>query len=228
MILDFVPVHFALDDYGLKNYDGTSLYEYPHNSVGYNEWGSCNFMHSRGETCSFLQSAAYYWLKEYHFDGLRMDAVGNLIYWQGDKKRGENQLAIKFIQNMNAGLKQRMPDIMLFAEDSTPYKNVTSPTFMNGLGFDFKWDMGWMNDTLSYFQMSPAQRKQNYHKLTFSMHYFYDEHFVLPLSHDEVVHGKGTIVQKMNGSYEQEISTGKSLIPLYVCSSRQETEFYGK
>lgn len=106
VILDFVPVHFAVNDYGFLKYDGTALYEYPHSDIGINEWGSCNFMHSRGEVRSFLQSSAYYWLKEFHFDGLRIDAVSNLIYWQGDKERGENPSAIRFIQTMNAGLKK--------------------------------------------------------------------------------------------------------------------------
>lgn len=202
VILDFVPVHFAVNDYALANYDGTALYEYPHVDVGRNEWGSCNFMHSRGEVCSFLQSSAYYWLKEFHFDGLRMDAVGNLIYWQGNKDRGENVAALKFIRTMNQGLKERMPDCLLFAEDSTPYPGVTRPVKDGGLGFDYKWDLGWMNDTLSYFQADPQERKAKYHQLTFSMHYFYNERYLLPLSHDEVVHGKAAIAQKMNGGYD--------------------------
>ena len=202
VILDFVPVHFAVNDYALANYDGTALYEYPNIAVGRNEWGSCNFMHSRGEVCSFLQSCALYWLQEFHFDGLRMDAVGNLIYWQGDSNRGENLSALKFLKTMNQGLKERLPDVMLFAEDSTPYQGVTKAVSEGGLGFDYKWDLGWMNDTLSYFQSSPEQRKEQYHKLTFSMMYFYNEKYLLPLSHDEVVHGKATIAQKMNGGYD--------------------------
>ena len=202
VLLDFVPVHFATDDYGLKRYDGGELYEYPSRDVGVSEWGSCNFMHSRGEVCSFLQSCALYWLQEFHFDGLRMDAVGNLIYWQGDSNRGENLSALKFLKTMNQGLKERLPDVMLFAEDSTPYQGVTKAVSEGGLGFDYKWDMGWMNDTLSYFQSSPEQRKEQYHKLTFSMMYFYNEKYLLPLSHDEVVHGKATIAQKMNGGYD--------------------------
>lgn len=113
VILDFVPVHFAVNDYALAEYDGTALYEYPNMAVGRNEWGSCNFMHSRGEVCSFLQSSAYYWLREFHFDGLRMDAVGNLIYWQGDANRGENLAALKFIRTMNQGLKERVPECLL-------------------------------------------------------------------------------------------------------------------
>lgn len=141
VILDFVPVHFAVNDYALLRYDGTSLYEYPHSDVGVNEWGSCNFMHSRGEVRSFLQSSAYYWLKEFHFDGLRVDAVSNLIYWQGIKERGENQAAICFIQTMNAGLKKRCPNAILIAEDSSVYPGVTTAVKDGGLGFDYKWEM---------------------------------------------------------------------------------------
>lgn len=227
VILDFVPVHFAVNDYALKNYDGTALYEYPHTSVGYNEWGSCNFMHSRGEVCSFLQSSAYYWLKEFHFDGLRMDAVGNLIYWQGNSERGENKSAIKFLQNMNEGLKKRMGDVLLFAEDSSAYQGVTLPVSKDGLGFDFKWDMGWMNDTLAFFRSSPKERTEKYHKLTFSMHYFYNERFILPLSHDEVVHGKATIVQKMNGEYEQKFPQARALYLYMYAHPGKKLNFMG-
>ena len=227
VILDFVPVHFALDDYALKNYDGTPLYEYPHSSIGYNEWGSCNFMHSRGEVCSFLQSCAYYWLHKFHFDGLRVDAVGNLIYWQGNKSRGENKSAIRFLQNMNMGLKERINDILLFAEDSSDYPGVTHPVEKNGLGFDFKWDMGWMNDTLSYFQSLPEERTDKYHNITFSMMYFYDEHYILPLSHDEVVHGKATIVQKMSGDYQQKFPQAKALYLYMYAHPGKKLNFMG-
>ena len=200
VIMDFVPVHFAVNDYALWKYDGTSIYEYPHNDAGVNEWGSCNFMHSRGEVRSFLQSSAYYWLKEFHFDGLRVDAVSNLIYWQGKPERGENQLTLQFIRTLNKGLKERIPSVVLIAEDSSTYNGVTRSVEAGGLGFDYKWDLGWMNDTLSYMQAPPQERKEKYHKLTFSMDYFYNEAYLLPLSHDEVVHGKASIVQKMNGA----------------------------
>lgn len=200
VIIDFVPVHFAVNDYALWNYDGTSIYEYPHNDIGFNQWGSCNFMHSRGEVRSFLQSSAYYWLKEFHFDGLRTDAVNNLIYWQGTPERGTNQPAIQFIQNMNRGLKERIPSALLIAEDSSAYQGVTAPVEKGGLGFDYKWDLGWMNDTLTFLQSPPSVRSEQYHKLTFSMDYFYNERYLLPLSHDETVHGKAAVVQKMNGS----------------------------
>lgn len=211
VLMDFVPVHFAVDYYGLAHYDGTALYEYSHHHVGSNEWGSLNFMHSRGEVCSFLQSAANFWLEEFHFDGLRMDAIRNLIYWQGDENRGENKHAINFLKTMNQGLKRRHPSAILAAEDSTAYHNVTKPVHKGGLGFDYKWDMGWMHDTLEYFQTDPEYRSRDYHKLTFSMHYYYNERFLLPLSHDEVVHGKATIAQKMNGDYEGKFPQAKAL-----------------
>ena len=227
VLLDFVPVHFAVDGYALWNYDGTSLYEYPHSDVGRSEWGSCNFMHSRGEVRSFLQSSAYFWLNEFHIDGLRMDAVSNLIYWQGDPKRGVNGMTRDFIKNMNAGLKQRLPGIMLIAEDSSTYDGVTRPVFDGGLGFDFKWDLGWMNDTLDYFRLSPEQRKYDYHKLTFSMMYYYNERYILPLSHDEVVHGKATIIQKMNGDYDVKFPQARALYLYMMAHPGKKLNFMG-
>lgn len=227
VILDFVPVHFAVDKYALANYDGTALYEYPHNDVGVSEWGSHNFMHSRGEVRSFLQSCAMYWLKEYHFDGLRMDAISRIIYWQGDEKRGVNGNAVDFIKTMNQGLKEKYPDCLLIAEDSTNYNGVTKKVNEGGLGFDYKWDMGWMNDTLAYFSMSPEDRKTNYHKLTFSMMYYYNEKYMLPLSHDEVVHGKGTILQKMNGEYEGKFPQGRALYMYMYTHPGKKLNFMG-
>lgn len=228
VILDFIPVHFAVNDYGLKDYDGgNSLFEYPNNFAKYNEWGSCNFMHSRGETCSFLQSAANFWLSLYHFDGLRMDAVGNLIYWMGDNNRGENKCAINFIKTMNQGLKERHGDILLFAEDSSSYQGVTKSVAQGGLGFDFKWDLGWMNDTLSYFQTQPDCRSEKYHKLTFSMMYYYNERFILPFSHDEVVHGKASIVNKMSDLYEGKFRQARALYMYMYAHPGKKLNFMG-
>lgn len=227
VIMDFVPVHFAVDDYALARYDGTPLYEYPHEHVGQSEWGSKNFMHSRGEVCSFLQSAANFWLEEFHFDGLRMDAIRNLIYWQGDPNRGEIKHGIKFLKLMNQGLKQRHPTAILAAEDSSPYPNVTKPVSQGGLGFDYKWDMGWMNDTLEYFRTDPKYRSRDYHKLTFSMFYYYNEHYLLPLSHDEVVHGKATIIQKMNGCYETKFPQAKALYMYMYAHPGKKLNFMG-
>ena len=216
VLLDFVPVHFAVNDYALLRYDGTALYEYPHQDVGFSEWGSCNFMHSRGEVRSFLQSAACYWLREFGFDGLRFDAVSNLIYWQGRPERGENQGAIRFLQTMNRGLKERCPGALLIAEDSTARPGVTAPADQGGLGFDAKWDLGWMNDTLGYLQAPPEERRRHPERLTFSMQYFYNERYLLPLSHDEVVHGKAAIVQKMHGASLPEKFAQARLLYLYM------------
>ena len=226
-ILDFVPVHFAVDNYGLAKYDGSFLYEYPHEDVGVSEWGSYNFLHSRGEVRSFLQSSANYWLKEFHFDGLRMDAISRIIYWQGDERRGVNGNAVDFVKVMNRGLKERNPGCILAAEDSTQYPNVTKPVDHGGLGFDYKWNMGWMHDTLQYFQMSPEQRVDQYHKLTFSMMYFRDEQFLLPFSHDEVVHGKATILQKMNGDYEQKFPQGRAMYLYMLLHPGKKLNFMG-
>ncbi len=227
VLLDFVPVHFAVDDYGLWNFDGTALYEYPNSAVGYNEWGSCNFMHSRGEVRSFLQSSAHYWLNEFHFDGLRIDAVRNLIYWQGDESRGINQSAINFLRGFTAGLHERLNGIMLIAEDSSSYSGITVPVSEGGLGFDYKWDMGFMNDTLNFLSMHPYDRKAAYHKITFSMHYFYNEKFLLPFSHDEVVHGKKTIVDKMYGSYEEKFSQARALYLYMLTHTGKKLNFMG-
>lgn len=227
VILDFVPIHFAVDDYGLAKFDGTELYEYPHKDVGASEWGTCNFIHSRGEVCSFLQSAANYWLKEYHFDGLRMDAISRAIYWQGNPARGVNSCAINFIRNMNDGLHKLHPTAMIIAEDSTAYPKVTAPVEYNGLGFDYKWDLGWMNDTLEYFKISPKERPNHYYKLTFSMEYFYNELFLLPFSHDEVVHGKATIIQKMWGDYEDKFKQCRALYMYMYTHPGKKLNFMG-
>ena len=227
VLLDFVPVHFATDDYGLKRYDGGELYEYPSRDVGVSEWGSCNFMHSRGEVRCFLQSAAYYWMKEFHFDGIRMDAISRIIYWQGDERRGVNGNAVDFIRFMNKGLKERVPNCILAAEDSTNFPGVTAPTDQGGLGFDLKWNMGWMHDTLEYFQLDPSARTDAYHKLTFSMMYAYNEHYLLPLSHDEVVHGKATILQKMNGDYERKFPQARAMYAYMMLHPGKKLNFMG-
>ena len=227
VLLDFVPVHFAVDDYALARYDGTALYEYPNAAVGQSEWGSCNFMHSRGEVRSFLQSAACYWLTEYHMDGLRMDAISRAIYWQGQPERGVNQNAVAFLRHMNSGLKKLHPDVILAAEDSTSFPDITKPAKEGGLGFDYKWDMGWMNDTLDYFRTAPAYRAENYHKLTFSMAYYYQERYLLPLSHDESVHGKATILQKMHGDYDGKFPQARALYLYMYAHPGKKLNFMG-
>lgn len=227
VIMDFVPVHFAVDDYGLARYDGTALYEYPSTAVGVSEWGSCNFMHSRGEVRSFLQSAASYWLGEFHMDGLRMDAISRAIYWQGCPERGVNHSAVDFLREMNQGLKRLHPTAILAAEDSTSFPGVTKAVAEGGLGFDYKWDMGWMNDTLNYFRTAPEYRSENYHRLTFSMMYYYDDRFLLPLSHDEVVHGKATILQKMHGCYEEKFPQARAFYMYMYAHPGKKLNFMG-
>ena len=227
VILDFVPVHFAVDGYALAEYDGSAIYEYPHIDVGLNEWGSKNFNHARGEVQSFLQSSACYWLKEFHFDGIRIDALSNILYWQGNPDRGINERAVEFVKYMNMKLKEMDSSIMLIAEDSTAYEGVTKSVKDGGLGFDYKWDMGWMNDTLAYFKTHPYDRQRDYHKLTFSMMYFESENFLLPFSHDEVVHGKATIVQKMNGQYEEKFPQARALYMYMYAHPGKKLNFMG-
>ena len=227
VLMDFVPVHFAVDYYGLKEFDGTCLYEYPNAAVGESEWGSCNFMHSRGEVRCFLQSAANYWLSEFHFDGIRMDAVSRLIYWQGDEARGVNGTTLDFLKVMNQGLKSLHPTAMLIAEDSTNFPGVTKPVDQGGVGFDYKWDLGFMHDTLEYFQSAPEYRSRDYHKLTFSMMYYYNEHFLLEYCHDEVVHGKATILQKMNGEYEDKFPQARAMYLYMMAHPGKKLNFMG-
>ncbi|MCM1329745.1 MAG: 1,4-alpha-glucan branching protein GlgB [Ruminococcus sp.] len=227
VICDFVPVHFAVDDYGLAEFDGTGLYEYPNDGAGRSEWGSYNFNFYRGEVCSFLQSAANYWLEEFHFDGLRMDAISNAIYWQGDAARGVNSGAVTFIRNMNSGLHHIHPTALLMAEDSTNYLKVTAPVEYEGLGFDYKWDMGFMNDTLDFFRTPPAERPKHYHKITFSMQYFYNELYLLPFSHDETVHGKAAIIQKMWGDYKVKFPQCRALYLYMFTHPGKKLNFMG-
>lgn len=227
VIMDFVPVHFAIDDYALKEYDGTYLYEYPPSDVGISEWGTCNFNFSKGESRSLIQSAANYWLEKYHFDGLRMDAISRAIYWNGDPARGVNGNTVEFIKIMNQGLQQRHPTAMLIAEDSTVFPKITSPIQYDGLGFDYKWDLGWMNDTLNFFRTAPWERHNHYHKLTFSMSYFYNELYLLPFSHDESVHGKASIIQKMYGDYDEKFLQARALYMYMYTHPGKKLNFMG-
>ena len=227
VIMDFVPIHFATDYYGLAKYDGTELYEYVQSDVTDSEWGTRNFDYSRREVCCFLQSAANYWLKEYHFDGIRMDAISRAIYWQGEPDRGVNPCALTFMKNMNAGLQKLHPTAMLIAEDSTTFLKVTAPVEYDGLGFDYKWDLGWMNDTLNYFKTPPKERPEHYYKLKFSMDYFYNDLYLLALSHDEVVHGKATIIQKMWGDYEDKFSQCRAFYLYMMTHPGKKLNFMG-
>lgn len=227
VILDIVTVHFAPNDYGLRLYDGTPVYEYPAAGNGLSEWGTINFNHSKGDVRSFLSSMGEYWLHDFHFDGLRYDAVGNLIYWQGDPNRGVNDISLRFLKDMNQGLKQRDGNVILIAEDSSSYPDVTKPVSEGGLGFDYKWDMGWMNDTLNFFRTEPACRYRDYHKLTFSMMYYYNEKYLLPFSHDETVHGKASILQKMAGEYELKFPQARTLYLYMYTHPGKKLNFMG-
>ena len=228
VLIDFVPVHFIPDDFALFEFDGTAMYEYDHNTgLTYSQWGSCNFDWGKPLVRSFLQSAADFWLTVCHADGLRFDAVRNLIYTQGDEKRGENLPALAALKSLNAGLKRRHPHALLIAEDSTSYPKVTAPVPYGGLGFDYKWDIGWMNDTLSYLALPPEERPGNHHRITFSMSYFYQDLFLLPLSHDEVVHGKKTILDKMWGEYTQKFAQCRTLYTYFYTHPGKKLGFMG-
>lgn len=227
VILDFVVVHFAVDDYGLGYFDGSPLYELPYTEKERSEWGSYQFAHGKGEVASFLKSCANYWLSEYHFDGLRMDAVSNMIYWNGCKENGINEEALHFIQSLNAGLHNLHPTVMRMAEDSTSYLKVTAPVAYGGLGFDYKWDLGWMHDTLQFFSFSTEERKKHYQDILFSMHYFYNELYVLALSHDEVVHGKKTILDKMYGDYDEKFAQCRALFLYMMTHPGKKLNFMG-
>lgn len=228
VIMDFVPVHFVKDAYALAYFDGTPLYEYPNHEDADSEWGTSNFDLWKESVRSFLMSAANYWLKEYHFDGLRMDAISNAIFWKGNKMRGENKGATDFMKRMNFMLNSEYQGkIMLIAEDSTDFPNVCKSTLDGGLGFDYKWDLGWMNDTLKYLKLDPIYRKWHHNDITFSMAYFYSERFILPLSHDEVVHGKATIVDKMWGSYEDKFAQARALYTYMFGHPGKKLNFMG-
>lgn len=227
VILDFVIVHFAVDDYGLSKFDGTALYEISLKDTERSEWGSYNFAYEKGEVASFLKSCANYWLTEYHFDGLRFDAVSNIIYWHGKQECGLNSKALEFIQQLNEGIKERHSHVLLIAEDSTSYLKVTAPVSYGGLGFDYKWDLGFMNDTLRFFGYSPEERKRHYNDIWFSMHYFYNELYLLPFSHDEVVHGKKTILDKMYGNYNDKFAQCRALFIYMFSHPGKKLNFMG-
>ena len=228
VIMDFVPVHFVTDNYALRYYDGTPLYEYDKAEDAYSEWGTLNFNLWREEVRSFLMSAANFWLEEFHFDGLRMDAISNAIYWKGNKDRGVNEGACIFLRRMNHLLNvAHNGSIMLIAEDSSDFPGVTRLGSDGGLGFDYKWDMGWMNDTLKYLAMDPIYRQWHHNKINFSMAYFYSENFILPFSHDETVHGKATIVNKMWGNYNDKFAQARALYVYMFTHPGKKLNFMG-
>ncbi len=211
VILDFAPAHFANDSYALIDYDGNHLFESADPARRFSPWGSCYFDWGKDPVRSFLMSSMNYFASIFHFDGIRVDAVSNLLFIDGDKSKGENSGAIEFLKRSNAKLHDRHSSLMMIAEDSSDFYGVTKPIEYGGIGFDYKWDLGWMNDTLKYYGLDPVYKKYDHNKLTFSMAYFFNENFLLPLSHDEVVHGKGTIINKLWGDYDQKFALLRNL-----------------
>ncbi len=227
VIMDMVPVHFVKDAFGLRKFDGQALYEYRKPEDAESQWGTLNFDLWSEEVRSFLISSAMFWCSVYHIDGIRMDAVANMIYWNGNSNRGTNEGAVNFMKRLNYFIKKEFPQVMLIAEDSSDYPKVTASTLDGGLGFDYKWDLGWMNDTLKYYATDPLYRVYDHNKLTFSMAYFYSERFILPLSHDENVHGKKTVIDRMWGDYNQKFAQVKNLYAYMYAHPGKKLNFMG-
>ena len=227
VILDLAPAHFAKDSFALYDFDGDHLFEPKDPKRRISPWGSAYFDLGKDPVRSFLMSSMNYFATEFHFDGIRVDAVSNLLFIEGNKNLGRNEGAIEFLKRLNYHLHNRHSSLMMIAEDSSDFYGVTKPIEMGGIGFDYKWDLGWMNDTLKYYGTDPIYKKYDHHKLTFSMAYFYNENFLLPLSHDEVVHGKGTIINKMWGNYDQKFSLLRNLYTYQFAHPGKKLNFMG-
>ncbi len=238
VLLDWVPSHFATDNYALGCFDGTHIYEHADDRQGFHpDWGSYIFNYGRNEVVSFLISNALYWLDVFHADGLRVDAVASMLYLDYSRKQGEwvpnvhggreNLEALAFLRKLNETVYKEHPDIHVMAEESTDWPMVSKPTSMGGLGFGMKWDMGWMNDTLDYMQKDPIYRSHHLDRLTFRMIYAYHENFILPLSHDEVVHGKGSLLGRMPGDDWQKFANLRLLFGYMFTQPGKKLLFMG-